>query len=62
MAVFWVVAPYRLVCVYQRFIVAMMVEAVRTCEMLVNLYQSTRRYNPEDRHLLSQRRKNHKSF
>jgi hypothetical protein len=28
-----------------------MMEAVRTSEMLVNFYQTTRRYNPEDSHL-----------
>jgi hypothetical protein len=35
MAVVWVVAP----------------EAARTTETLVNFYQTTRRYNPEDSHL-----------
>jgi hypothetical protein len=30
-----------------------MMEAVQTAETLVNSYQSTRRYNPEDSHLLS---------
>jgi hypothetical protein len=39
MAVFWVVA------------IALMMEAVRTSETSVNLYQSKRRYNPEDSHL-----------
>jgi hypothetical protein len=29
----------------------LVMEAVRTSEILVNLYQSTRPYNPEDRHL-----------
>jgi hypothetical protein len=28
-----------------------MVETVRTSETLVNFYQTTRRYNPEDSHL-----------
>jgi hypothetical protein len=28
-----------------------MMEAVQTSEISVNLYQSTRRYNPEDSHL-----------
>jgi hypothetical protein len=28
-----------------------MMEAERTCETLVNFYQTTRRYNPEDSHL-----------
>jgi hypothetical protein len=41
MAVFWVVA------------IALMMEAARTSETLVNFYQTTWRYNPEDSHLLS---------
>jgi hypothetical protein len=41
MAVFWVVAR----CI------ALLMEAARTCETLVNFYQTTRRYNPEDSHL-----------
>jgi hypothetical protein len=43
MAVFWVVAP--------SIIRALMIEAARTSETLVNFYQTTRRYNPEDNHL-----------
>jgi hypothetical protein len=39
MAVFWVGA------------IALMMEAARTSETLVNFYQTTRRYNPEDSHL-----------
>jgi hypothetical protein len=31
--------------------VTLMVEAARTSETLVNFYQTTRRYNPEDSHL-----------
>jgi hypothetical protein len=58
MAVFWVVAPCSLVEVYQRFrglycsnnIIAVMMEAASTSETLVNFYQTTRRYNPEDSH------------
>jgi hypothetical protein len=38
MDVFWVVA------------IALMMEAARTSETLVNFYQTTRRYNPEDSH------------
>jgi hypothetical protein len=41
MAVFWVVAP----------IIALMMETARSSETLVNFYQTTRRYNPEDSHL-----------
>jgi hypothetical protein len=61
MAVFWVVAPHSLVEVYQRFI-ALMMEAARTSETLVNFYQTTRRYNPEDSHLHTHRRENLKSY
>jgi hypothetical protein len=50
-AVFWVVAP----------LIALMMEAVQASETLVNSYQSTRRYNPEDSHLYSHRRENLKS-
>jgi hypothetical protein len=45
MAVFWVVAPCNLG--------ALIMEAARTSEMLVNFYQITRRCNPEDGHLHS---------
>jgi hypothetical protein len=37
-------------------------EAARTSETLVNFYQTTRRYNPEDSHLHSHRRENLKSY
>jgi hypothetical protein len=37
-------------------------EAVKTSETSVNLYQSTRRYNPEDSHLHSHRREKLKSY
>jgi hypothetical protein len=40
MADFWVVAPCGLI--------ALMMEEVQTSETLVNLYQSTQRYDPED--------------
>jgi hypothetical protein len=39
-----------------------MMEAARTSETLVNFYQTTRRYNPEDGHLRTQRRENLKSY
>jgi hypothetical protein len=32
-------------------LIALMMEAARVSEMLVNFYQTTRRYNPEDSHL-----------
>jgi hypothetical protein len=37
-------------------------EAARSSETLVNLYQTTRRYNPEDGHLRTNRRENLKSY
>jgi hypothetical protein len=39
-----------------------MMEAARTSETLVNSYQTTRRYNPEDIHLRTDRRENLKSY
>jgi hypothetical protein len=32
-------------------LIALMVEAAETSETLVNFYQTTRRYNPEDSHI-----------
>jgi hypothetical protein len=37
-------------------------EAAGTSETLVNFYQTTRRYNPEDSHLHTHRRENLKSY
>jgi hypothetical protein len=37
-------------------------EAARTSETLVNLYQTTRCYNPEDSHLHTHRRENLESY
>jgi hypothetical protein len=37
-------------------------EAVQTSETLVNIYQSTRRYNPEDSHIRTYRRENLRSY
>jgi hypothetical protein len=41
---------------------ALMMEASRTSKMLVNFYQTTRRYKPEDIHLRTHRRENLKSY
>jgi hypothetical protein len=69
MAVFWVVAPYSLVEVYQRFRGPCCLhhqgdtmEAATTPETLVNFYQNTRRYNPGDSHFRTHRRENLKSY
>jgi hypothetical protein len=78
MAVFWIVAPCILVEVYQRFrgpcclhhqgdeslmmTINLMMEAERTSETLVNFYQTTQRYNPEDSHLRTHRRENLNSY
>jgi hypothetical protein len=43
-------------------IIALIMEAARTPETLVNFYQATRRYNPEDSHLRTHRRENLKSY
>jgi hypothetical protein len=39
-----------------------MMEAASTSETLVNFFQTTRRYNPEDSHLRTHRRENLKSY
>jgi hypothetical protein len=39
-----------------------MMEAARTSETLINFYQTTRRYNPEDSHLRIHRRENLKYY
>jgi hypothetical protein len=41
--------------------IALMIEAARTSETLVNFYQTTRRYIPEDSHLRTHNRENLKS-
>jgi hypothetical protein len=43
-------------------LIALMMEAARTSETLVNFYQNTRRYNPEDSHVRTHRRENLKSY
>jgi hypothetical protein len=63
MAAFWVVALCSLVEVNQHFRDpcclhhqgALMMEAARTSETLVNFYQTTWHYNPEDSHLHTHR-------
>jgi hypothetical protein len=67
MAVFWVAAPCIPVDVYQRFRGPCCLhhqddKAARTSETLVNFYQITRRYNPEDSHLRTHRRENLRSY
>jgi hypothetical protein len=61
MPVFWVFAPCSLVEVYRRFrgtwtwrclLIALMMETASSSETSVNWYQTTRRNNPEDSHLL----------
>jgi hypothetical protein len=42
--------------------IALMMEAARTSETLVNFYQTTRRYNPEDSHLPTHRHENLKFY
>jgi hypothetical protein len=42
--------------------IALMMEAARTSETLVKLYQTTRCYNPGDSHLHTHRRENLKSY
>jgi hypothetical protein len=43
-------------------LIALMMEATRASETLINFYQTTRRYNPEDSHLRSHRLENLKSY
>jgi hypothetical protein len=45
-----------------RSLITLMMEAARTSETVVNFYQITRRYNPEDSHLRTHRRENLKSY
>jgi hypothetical protein len=42
--------------------IALMMEAARTSETLVNFYQTTWRYNPKDSHLRTHRRENLKYY
>jgi hypothetical protein len=41
--------------------IALMMEAASTSETSVNVYQTTRRYNPEDSHLHTRRRETSRS-
>jgi hypothetical protein len=65
-AAFRVVAPCSLVeevnSSGRSKVIAPMMEAARTSETLVNFYQTTRRYNPEDSHLCTYSCENLKSF
>jgi hypothetical protein len=51
-----------LLCCSDESLIALMMEAARTSETLVNFYQTTRRYNPEDSRLRPHRRENLKSY
>jgi hypothetical protein len=67
MVVFWVVVPYNLLEVYLCFRGTCCLhhqddEAASTSEMLVNFYQTTWRYSPEDRLLHSDCHENLKSY
>jgi hypothetical protein len=65
MAAFWVVAAWKKFTdvseVLTASIIRAMMEAARTSETLVNFYQTTRRYNPEESCLHTRRRENLKS-
>jgi hypothetical protein len=43
------------------WLIALMMEAVRTSEMFLNSYQSTWHYNPEDSHLCTHHHENLKA-
>jgi hypothetical protein len=59
----WVVAPCRLVSVNNQSSVSIIrMVTVQTFETLVNLCQSTRRYNPEDSHPHTHRRENLRTY
>jgi hypothetical protein len=47
---------------FSTLLIALIMEAARSSETLVNFYQTTRRYSPEDSHLRSNRRENLKSY
>jgi hypothetical protein len=66
MAVFWVVTPCSLVEASEvhaaSIIIVLMMEAASISETMVNFYQTTRRYNPEDSHLHTSCHENLKSY
>jgi hypothetical protein len=43
-------------------VIALMMDAARTSDTLVNFYWTARHYNPEDSHLRTHRRENLKSY
>jgi hypothetical protein len=47
--------------IIRAMIIAPTMDVASTSETLVNFYQTTRRYNPEDSHLHTRRRENLKS-
>jgi hypothetical protein len=49
-------------CTLETLLEGLMMEAARTSETLVNFYQTTQRYNPEDSHLCTHRHENLKSY
>jgi hypothetical protein len=50
------------IAVFRLLIIALMMETARTSETLVNFYQTTRCYNPEDSNRHTHRRENLKSY
>jgi hypothetical protein len=61
MTVFWNVAEVLAASIVRAIIIALMMEAARTSETLVNFYQTTRRNNPDDSYLHTRRREDPKS-
>jgi hypothetical protein len=56
------VSSGRSLLAFQRQLISLMMEAASTSETLVNFYQTTRRYIPEDSQLHNRRRENLKSY
>jgi hypothetical protein len=59
---YWLWGSSNLLSNGYRMLIALMMKATQTSETLVNWYQSTRRYNPEDSHLRTHRSENLKSY